>query len=229
MTSPVPSPELTHIATRIVAGLTGWRWTWPPRHVVETYRVPYRTRVLALWGRPVSAVNSIHGPSNVAGQPGELIDPSTYELYNGCQLWFLQPAADWFWPGGLFDIAYPAPWMNQQMGVRNPPAARDITVDYTYGSPPSPEIQRAINQLAQQFALAEACSDNCQLPERVTSVVREGISWTLIDPQDFLENGRTGLYFVDLVIKAVGGPKARTRVFSPEMTPPRRISSVQVT
>jgi len=38
-----------------------------------------------------------------------------------------------------------------------------------------------------------------------------------------------GLYFVDLVIMAYGGAKACTRVFSPEVPPPRGISSVQVT
>lgn len=227
MTTPTPSPELELIATRIVAALIGWRWTWPLRRVVETYRVPYRTRTVSLYGRPVSAVNSVTGPSSINGQPGETIDPNTYQLNNGCQLWLLQPSADWWWPGGLFDIAYPAPWMSTQMAWRNPPAARDITVDYTYGSPPPPDIQRAINILAEQFAIADTGAA-CSLPERVTSVNREGVSWTLIDPQDFLDNGRTGIYYVDLVIKAYAGTRARSSVMSPEIPVPRRISSVLV-
>jgi hypothetical protein len=223
MSSPVPSPDLTLIATRIMSGLIGWRWTYPARRVVETYRVPYQTRTISLYGRPVSAVHSVAGPT------GQILPTTDYQLNNGTQIWFLQPQ-DWWWPGGLYDVAAPPPWFNMSWyGTIQPPGTRDITVDYTYGSPPPLDIQRAINQLAQQFALAEACDwDNCKLPERVTSVTREGISYTLIDPQDFLENGRTGLYFVDLVIKTYVGTKARSRVSSPEIPPPRRISSTQV-
>lgn len=220
----MPSPDLTLAATQILAGLTGWRWTWPPRRVVDVYRVPYRTRTISLYGRPVSAVHSVTGPS------GEVVDPSLYQLNNGTQLWLIQPSADWWWPGGLFDIAYPPPWFSSWQGWRPSVDARDLTVDYTYGSPPSIDVQRAINQLAQQFAFAEACDwENCQLPERVTSVTREGISYTLIDPQDFLDQGRTGLYFVDLVIKTYVGTKHRAGIMSPEVPPPRRISSTLVT
>lgn len=230
MTAPVPSPDLTLAATRIVAGLTGWRWTWPARRVVDTYRVPYRTRTISLYGRPVSAVHSVRGPAGSSTVQGELIDPSLYQVNNGTQLWLIQPSADWWWPGGLYDIAYPPPWFNSQQGWRPSVDARDITVDYTYGSKPPIDLQRAIGQLAQQFAFAEACDwSNCQLPERVTSVTREGISYTLLDPQDFLDHGRTGLYFVDLVIKTYVGTKHRAGVMSPEIPPPRRISSVQVT
>lgn len=224
MSSPVPSPDLTLAATRILSGLMGWRWTWPPRRVIDTYRLPFQTRTISLYGRPVSAVHSVKGPT------GDVIDPSLYQVNNGTQIWFLQPQ-DYWWPGGLWDIAAPPSWFNMSWyGVAQPPGARDITVEYTYGSLPPIDVQRAISQLAQQFAYAEACDwENCQLPERVTSVSREGISYTLLDPQDFLDQGRTGLYFVDLVIKTYVGTKARAGVMSPELPPPRRISSVQVT
>jgi hypothetical protein len=223
MSAPIPTPDLTAAATRILAGLIGWRWTWPAQRVVDVYRVPFATRTINLYGQPVSAVHSVTGPS------GDVIDPSGYQLNNDCQLWLLQPQ-DWWWPGGLYDIATPPPWSTMPWtGTRPPPAARDISVDYTYGSAPPIDIQRAINQLAQQFALAEACDAGCKLPERVTSLTREGVSYTLIDPQDFLDQGRTGLYFVDLVVKTYVGTKTRARVSSPELPPPRRISTVQVT
>lgn len=222
VTTPIPSPELTLAAGRILEALSGWRWTWPPRRVIDVYRVPFQTRTIKLAGRPVSAVHAVKGPT------GEVIDPAQYQLNNGTQIWFLQPQ-DYWWPGGLFDIAAPPPWFNMSWyGLREAPGARDITVDYTYGSPPAIDWQRAVNQLAQQFALAEACDAGCRLPERVTSVAREGISYTLIDPQEFLNEGRTGLYFVDLVLAAYGG-RGRTSVITPEMPPPRRISSTQVT
>ena len=222
MATVVPSPDLTLAAGRIISALTGWRWTWPQRRVVDVYRVPYQTRALRLYGTPVSAVNSVAGPD------GTIVDPSRYQLYNGVALWFVNPQV-WWWPGGLYDIAAPPPWFNMSWyGTRQPPAARDITVDYVYGSPPSVDMDRAINQLATQFALADCGDSGCRLPERVRSVSRQGVSWTLIDPMDFIDKGRTGLYYVDLVITAYGG-KGRTSVVSPEIGPPRRLSTHVVT
>jgi hypothetical protein len=223
VSSPVPSPDLTSAAQTIISNLLGRRWTWPRRHVIDTYRIPYATRSLRLWGSPVSAVLSVAGPT------GEVIDRSQWQLNNGNRIWFLQPQDSW-WPGGLFDIAVPPPWWNMSWyQTRQPSDGRDITVDYIYGSPPPIDVQRAINQLAQQFAFAEACSPECKLPERVMTVSREGVSWTMIDPQDFLDRGRTGLYFVDLVLVSRGGGKAgaaRASIMSPEQPPPRRIKSI---
>jgi len=66
----VPSPDLTLAATRILSGLMGWRWTWPQRRVIDTYRVPFQTRTISLYGRPVSAVHSVKGPT------GDVLDPA---------------------------------------------------------------------------------------------------------------------------------------------------------
>jgi hypothetical protein len=226
VSSPVPPPDLTTAAARIISNLLGRRWTWPRRRVVDVYRVPYGTRFIRLWGSPVSAVNSVAGPT------GEIIDPSKWQLNNGNQLWFLEPQ-DWWFPGGYWDIAAPPPWMNMSwVGRWGPQNARDISVDYLYGSPPPIDVQRAVNQLALQFAFAEACSPECKLPERVQNVSREGVSWTLIDPQDFLDRGRTGLYYVDLVLTSYATGKAgtgRASIMSPELPPPRRIKSTIVT
>lgn len=100
-----------------------------------------------------------------------------------------------------------------------------IDVTYEYGSKPSALVQSAIDTLAAELAAAENPNAECRLPERVTSVSRQGVSWTVIDPQDFLEQGRTGIYEVDLAIKAAGTSKARARVFSPEFPPPDRIET----
>ena len=60
---------------------------------------------------------------------------------------------------------------------------------------------------------------DCSLPERVTSVSRQGMSWTLLDPQDFLESGRTGIYEIDLMLASLNPARAlaRPRVFSPDL------------
>ena len=78
-------------------------------------------------------------------------------------------------------------------------------------------MQRAVDVLANELLLADSNSPDCRIPERVQSVSRQGVSWTMIDPQDFLDKGRTGIYEVDMLIRAVNpsGAKRRVRVFSP--------------
>jgi hypothetical protein len=68
--------------------------------------------------------------------------------------------------------------------------------------------------------LVKSCiGDECRLPERVTSITRQGVSMTLIDPQDFLTQGRTGLTEVDLFLSAVNpnGLARRGTAWSPEV------------
>lgn len=43
----------------------------------------------------------------------------------------------------------------------------------------------------------------CKLPERVTSISRQGVSWTLMDTQDYLEKGLTGIGTLDSWLSAV--------------------------
>lgn len=111
-------------------------------------------------------------------------------------------------------------WSN---GCVSGAAVRQLDVTYEYGSEPSKLLNRAIYALAAEFDLADNNDGNCRLPERVTSVNRQGVSWTLIDPQDFLDNGRTGIYEVDLAMRAIGSNRARVRVFSQEHPPPDRL------
>jgi hypothetical protein len=66
--------------------------------------------------------------------------------------------------------------------------------------------------------------DDCALPQRVTSVTRQGVSYTILDSQDFLDDMRTGIYSIDLFLKSVNPDKARARarVFSPDVARARR-------
>jgi hypothetical protein len=94
----------------------------------------------------------------------------------------------------------------------------DLVVTYTYGAPPPALGRMAAVALADQYLLAMSGSDDCMLPQRVTQISRQGTSWTLLDPQDFLDKGRTGVYQVDLFLTAVNpdGARLRSRVFSPD-------------
>jgi hypothetical protein len=95
----------------------------------------------------------------------------------------------------------------------------DITVAYTYGAPPPALGKLAARELANQLIWSIGDDDRCTLPQRVTTISRQNTSWTLLDPQDFLDDGRTGIYNVDLFLRAVNPDKARrrARVFSPDL------------
>lgn len=103
----------------------------------------------------------------------------------------------------------------------------DIEVTYSYGVDPTAMGRRAAKVLANQLLRARVRPDECELPSRVTSISRQGISMTMLDPQDFLQDGRTGLYEVDLFLKSVNPDRARvrSRVFSPDLSYGHRISS----
>jgi len=95
----------------------------------------------------------------------------------------------------------------------------DMEIAYTFGTIPPAAGTAAATELANQFIWAATDDERCSLPARVTSVSRQGVSWTLLDQQDFLEQGRTGIYLVDLFLRTVNPTKAlmRSRVFSPDI------------
>lgn len=102
---------------------------------------------------------------------------------------------------------------------------KPIEVTYTYGTPPPAAGKMAARALATQFAyLWGDDADKCTLPERVTSVQRQNVSWVLLDQQDFIADLRTGVYAVDLFLKTVNPDRAtqRAKVFSPDIKRARR-------
>jgi hypothetical protein len=100
----------------------------------------------------------------------------------------------------------------------------DIEVTYTYGIAPPTLGKMAARTLAMEFCKLWNGDDDCALPQRITSVNRQGVSYTILDTQDFVEEMRTGLYSVDLFLKSVNPDKARAkaRVFSPDISRARR-------
>lgn len=94
-----------------------------------------------------------------------------------------------------------------------------VEVVYTAGINPPRAGQEAAIRLANEFILAVTDPASCALPERVTNVSRQGVDYTLLDAQDFLEEGRTGIYEVDLFIKAANpiNAKKKPRIFSVDL------------
>ena len=96
-------------------------------------------------------------------------------------------------------------------------------VQFTYGRAPSAPAQLAAKTLACEFYQACAGAD-CKLPSRVRSIVRQGVEVGFIDPQEFIAEGRTGLYPVDLFLSAerYDASHMGTVIASPDLLPQTR-------
>jgi len=111
-----------------------------------------------------------------------------------------------------------------QAAVGVPWTPCNLEITYSYGTYPPTMGRMAARTLAIEFAKLYSGDDDCALPQRVTSISRQGVSYTLLDSQDFIEEMRTGIYMVDLFLKSVNPDKARTkaRVFSVDVPRGRR-------
>jgi hypothetical protein len=100
-----------------------------------------------------------------------------------------------------------------------------IRLVYNTGSTMTASARAAVLSLAHELWLqVSGCSEcgECRLPDRTTSVVREGISYTLSDPINPLSTGSAGLPDVDLFVRRVN-PRQATRtagLFTPDSPPP---------
>lgn len=101
-----------------------------------------------------------------------------------------------------------------------------FTVAYQRGVPVPPGGLYAAGVYACE--LLKSCGvitsgECCQLPQRVQSITRAGVTMTMLESGDFLEQGRTGVPAVDAWIKAVNPRRALapSTVYSPDRMPPR--------
>lgn len=84
----------------------------------------------------------------------------------------------------------------------------------------------AAGKLACEFAKACVGDADCALPQELISLSRNGVQVQVADPQLVLDNGLTGIHEVDTFIRAFnpGKLRARPRVFSPDVRPPRQVA-----
>lgn len=92
------------------------------------------------------------------------------------------------------------------------------SMDITLGLPVPMSGLRACGELAAEF-YAQATAGTCKLPTRVQSLSRQGVNMQFIDPQEFLKEGRIGLYLCDLFLVAVNPDRMRSQsgVYSPDL------------
>lgn len=87
---------------------------------------------------------------------------------------------------------------------------------WTYGRYPSASILRGVALFASE--MAKKCAGlKCEIPQRVTTIVREGVTYTIIDSMKMLDEGKTGFYPLDAAIAADKiGRKVRPGMFDPD-------------
>ena len=102
-----------------------------------------------------------------------------------------------------------------------------VRLQYRFGSTVTRGARSTAIYYARQLYLGGEYGDVelCQLPERVTSITREGISMSMLDPQTFLDKGLTGLIKVDewLASYAVGNIRMRASVHTNDSPPPTNV------
>jgi hypothetical protein len=85
------------------------------------------------------------------------------------------------------------------------------SVTVVYGTPVPTAGQIATGTLACELAKAICDDESCELPQRVQTVTRQGVTIGFVDPMTFLRENRTGLYLVDLWLNSVNPNRLRRR------------------
>lgn len=115
-------------------------------------------------------------------------------------------------------------WMTCQDMTADSDQENTWEVTYLRGIPVPSAGRRALAELACELCLACLGDSCCALPKRITSLSVDGATMAMLDPMNFLKDGKTGLYGVDLWLQSVN-PKALTRgpaILSPDMVRHRR-------
>lgn len=100
----------------------------------------------------------------------------------------------------------------------------DIEISYTYGAQVPTMGKMAARRVAIEFIKLWTGDSDCALPQRVSQVTRQGVTYTVLDSQDFLAEMRMGIYEIDLFLKTSNPNKAqkRSKIYSPDIPRARR-------
>lgn len=155
-----------------------------------------RPTELILPRKPVAAVTEVL-------VDGVVLDPSVYRVDDWRRLVRLDDGT----------------WPTCQNMVADVDQADTFQVTYEWGRTPPPGGVAAVKVMACELAKAEH-GQECDLPQRVTAITRQGLAIQVQEPNDFLENGKTGVYLADVWLAAVnpGGAKRPPGVFRADVT-----------
>lgn len=98
----------------------------------------------------------------------------------------------------------------------------DWRVDYMRGRtvPVGGEVSAGL--LAVEMWKAACGDSDCQLPQRVQTVTRQGVTVAMLDNFDGIDKGHTGIWLVDAWVSSVTKPPTRSIVRSPDYRGYRR-------
>lgn len=185
------------VASSILYGLTGSRWPGLCTEVIY----PEPTECLAWMGRRWSGLRMRHTRPRELRLPGYPAVEVERVMIDGVEL---DPARyridDQRW---LVYVPESASTGRRGWPDRNDPRLPDgqvgtWSVEYIYGAMPPPGGREAAGELGCQLALSCTPDADCRLPERVTSITRQGVTMAVLDPLTLFDDGKTGLPNVDL-------------------------------
>lgn len=199
---PVDLDSVCLVASQILRNLSGRRYG-VRRITIRPYQVGDDSDIHCLvpWvlpdGSPVAAL-TLAGPARIIAVSidGVVVDPSLYWLVGGRRL--------------VFDAtisALPAQNLRTPLGQ---PGTWSVT--YESGTPVPQAASTACQVLACELVkLLIPAVGKCSITDaRVTSVTRQGVTKTMLDPEVF-KDGRTGLYIPDLWLASLVAAKKKRR------------------
>lgn len=89
-------------------------------------------------------------------------------------------------------------------------------VDLIYGAPVPDGGKIAAAVLANEMGKAVSGDSSCELPQRIQTITRQGVTIGMLDPMDGLDDGKTGLWLVDSWVASVTKTNPRTPATSPD-------------
>lgn len=206
-------------ASEVLYGLTGRQWSGERTSTRRLDRVGERLCWCSIGGLAAAAWPAPRLLwayfTNPGGRVLQLPDPPVVEvltvLVDGDPV-----AVEAQLPVGLLRRADGAPWPDD-----------GVEVTYRHGLAPPVGGHRAAIQLTLELGKAWAQDKSCRLPQRVQTIVREGVTVTFVDKFEALDQGRTGVYEIDLWITSVNPAKLtrRSRVWSPDIARRRSTST----
>lgn len=121
-----------------------------------------------------------------------------------------------------------AGWLERVDGRYWDVCSGTTVVVYSFGEPPPRGGRAAAAALAVELARDLHGLKGCHLPQRTTSVTRQGVTIEMFDPMEFLKDGGVGIVSIDVWIKSVnpGNRSQPGSVWSPDLAYARNREAV---
>jgi len=212
--SPLWSP-VQQLPVRVVLGWLRWLDTVHLQRRMEELLVRFFRRLLHLrtWLPGVPARTSeFHRRVTVNGASLPVSGSEGFNYFVLDQQWLVRTDTAACWPLCA----------DQNLGPGDPDA---FEVTYLRGKEVPTALAQGTASLACEYA--KACiGAPCRLPQRVTSISRQGVTISVADIDSVLRNGLSGLWELDQLIMAINpyGLKGRTRFYSPDLPEPRQVT-----